>query len=96
MLDMILEIFDGSGLGFFVWHCAVLYGWVQQVFCMGRESLESGLGSGVCDIIACALRRGRSAFFADSPQKDPHDRISHLIAAYVAVGVDHRRAHHIA
>ena len=35
-LDLILEIFDASGLGVFVWHCAVPYGWVHQV-CFAQD-----------------------------------------------------------
>ena len=97
-LDLILEIFEGSWLGVFVWHCAVLSIQLGTAgfFRTGPESLESGLGTGVCDIVAYALRRGRLVFFADSPQKNPHDCIGHLIVAYLAAGVDHRRAHHIA
>lgn len=97
-LDLILEIFEGSWLGVFVWHCAVLSIQLGTAgfFRTGPESLESGLGTGVCDIVAYALRRGRLVFFAHSLQKNPHDCIGHLIVAYLAAGVDHRRAHHIA
>ena len=37
-LDLILEVFEGSWLGVFVWHCALLNGWVQQLFFAQDES----------------------------------------------------------